>query len=180
MPRIIWLTIALLCSNVLPAEAGCPQKTDGWLLYDDSSKKVPDFFWEDSVEIREMLICGHGVHLYFVSTSRGQVYYTSLAIVNPTLDFYFERVEGGMPPAERGWSSPEEWVEKTAERYQKLRQTLKQWLGDSFAEHAPIDFKDVPGRRRPNLHPSRGLTMMWGKEEIRIRGYLDVYFNKIL
>lgn len=150
----------------------CPQTSRGWNLYDDSNP-VPDFFSLDHVEVREILVCAHGIHFFFMAIQNGREYFTSLIIVKPTPELYLLRKStrsaktAGMPLAER--------VRRALERNECMLTELKRVLGDSFGENVLIPFDT--GLSPPKIFPQRGLILEWKGAEMEIRGYLDVYLS---
>lgn len=158
--------------ELLPAQCWCPQTSKGWMLYDDINP-VPDFFDQDKIEVREILICTHGIHFFFFTTQNGREYYTSLIIVKPTIQLYAIR----KPPRNRklGCLTLEDRLKRGLERYEWVMGELERVLGDAFGKKSLIQFEDELSP--PIICPPKGLILRWKERELKIRGYLDVYLS---
>jgi hypothetical protein len=181
--RLLRITLFLLVIVASPpassqykrtADCWCPQSSDGWTLYADSNP-VPDFMYLDQVEVREILICPHGIHFFFIAKQNGQEFFTSLIIVKPTLELYLSR----KPPrnAKTAGLTLAERVKQGLERYECVLSGLKRVLGDSFGENVLIPLDNELSR--PRIYPKKGLIMEWNGAEMEIRGYLDVYLSML-
>lgn len=150
----------------------CPQTTDGWVLFEDGNRRVPDFWWADSVIVRAIDVCSHGIHFFFVSKEDGQPRYVTLVIVKPTKELFETRVLcrwGDAPLATR--------LERATKRYAELVATLEKLFGVRLCPEGRIDFTGRPVPEFPIISQPRGLTLRWQGTEIKLRGYLDVYMT---
>jgi hypothetical protein len=150
----------------------CPQSSDGWVLFEDSNPRVPDFWRRDSVVVDAVDVCRHGINFYFLSEEDGQPRYVALIIVKPTRELYETRVirRVGDPPLET-------CLERAQQKYADLVAALEQFFEVGFTPEGQIDFKEYPLGDRPAISPCRGLTLRWRGSVIKLRGYLDVYMT---
>ena len=150
----------------------CPQSTDGWMLFEDSNRRLPDFWWADSVIVEAIDVCSHGIHFFFVSEEDGQPRYVALVIVKPSRELFETRVLrklGDAPLMTR--------LERATRRYTDLVTTLEQLFDVGFVPEGRIDFMNRPLEEYPIIFPCRRLTLRWQATEIKLRGYLDVYMT---
>jgi hypothetical protein len=150
----------------------CPQTTDGWVLFDDNNPRVPDFWWADSVIVRTIDVCSHGIHFFFFSEEDGQPRYVALVIVKPTRELFETRV-----PCRLGDASLATRLERATRRYADLVATLERLFEVRFSPEGRIDFVNRPLPEFPIISQPRGLTLRWRGTEIKLRGYLDVYMT---
>ena len=165
------LTVEL--GNTQPKDEGCcPQSSDGWLLFEDSNPRVPDFWRRDSVVVDVIDVCRHGINFYFVSEEDGQPRYVALVIVKPSRELYEKRVirRVGDPPLETR-------LERAQRSYADLVAALEQLFEIACSPEGRIDFTNRPFGGRPVISRCRGLTIRWRGNEIKLRGYLDVYMT---
>ncbi len=159
--------------NSQPSDQGCcPQSTLGWLLFEDSNRRVPDFWRLDSVVVDVIEVCRHGVNFFFVSEEDGQPRYVALVIVKPNRELYETRV------IHRVGDAPiEVRLERAHRGYADLVAGLERLFSAGFTPQGRVDFTNRPLEERPLISPCRGLTLRWGGTEIKLRGYLDVYMT---
>ena len=179
----VWVTrmMAVSVATVAPAEgagecsprgACCPQTTHGWVLFEDANRRVPDFWYADSVVVSVVEVCRHGINFMFVSEEDGQPRYVALVVVRPTLELFETRV-----PCRLGDAPIETRVARAKEKYENLVTTLEGLFGVVFHPEGRIEFANRPFDDRPLISPCRGLTIRWRGAEIELRGYLDVYMT---
>jgi hypothetical protein len=158
------------------AGCSCPQSAFGWVLFEDSNPGVPDFWWQDSLEVLEISVCSHGINFQFLACHDGNLYVTALVFADPNGDIGETRsrfedycIRTGRTPEENGM------------RYRSLRTALGQ-IGKGLLEtDGIVDFRNSNPEERPViLNPARLLHLRWGDEEIRLRGYLDVFMNLVV
>jgi hypothetical protein len=172
---IVTSSIALVAAigNAQSMRKGCcPQSTDGWLLFQDSNHRVPDFWRRDSVVVDIVDVCPHGINFYFVSEEDEQPRYVALVIVKPSRELYETRAihRIGDPPIDVR-------LERARVKYADLVSTLERLFGVRFSPEGRIDFTNRPVDGRPVISPCRGLTLRWRGNVIELRGYLDVYMT---
>lgn len=148
----------------------CPQKCPGWLLFEDSNYGVPDFWWEESVAVREIIVCEHGIHFLFPAEQDGRPHYVALVIVKPTRELFEAR---WIP--EIGDRPMDVQLARNRTEYKELLTLIDSWWGERFTESGRLDFADAC--KKPVIVPWRKLVMIWGDKEIKLRGYLDVYMT---
>ena len=169
---LVW-DLTASTGNAQPGNEGCcPQSSDGWVLFEDSNRRVPDFWRRDSVVVDVIDVCRHGVNIFFLSEEDGQPRYVALVIVRPTRELYETRVV-----ARVGDRPLEERLELADRKYAGLLTSLGMLLGVAFSPEGRIDFTNRCLADRPLLSPCRGLTLRWRGREIELRGYLDVYMT---
>jgi hypothetical protein len=151
----------------------CPQKSDGWRLFADHNRSVPDFWWQDSVAVQEILVCGHGVHFLFTAEQDGRPHYVALVVVKPTRELFETR---GIPDI--GDPSMENQLTRATRHYAKLMTLLDCWWGEPLSKSSRLDFTD--SHEKPIVVPRQGLIMKWDGRETALRGYLDVYMTMLV
>lgn len=153
----------------------CPQTSIGWVLFEDSNDGVPEFWWQDSLEVQEISMCAHGITFVFLASERENLYVAGLVFVNPSgpLAEQRQRIELDGMLSGHGYNHYEE-------RYSFLRDELERLSGGRLGSDGLIDFRmTCPVQRPVIINPARKLSLRWGTEEIVLRGYLDVFFNSI-
>jgi hypothetical protein len=165
--------LRLEIGNAQPGDNGCcPQSSDGWLLFEDSNPRVPDFWRRDSVVVDVIDVCRHGINCYFVSEEDGQPRYVALIIVKPSQELYETRV------IRRVGDTPlETCLERAQRNYADLVAALEQLFEIAFSPEGRIDFTNHTLESRPVISRCRGLTIRWRGNEVKLRGYLDVYMT---
>lgn len=150
----------------------CPQSGGGWMLFEDSNPRVPDFWKRDSVVVDVIEVCRHGVNFYFISEEDGQPRYVALVFVKPSRDLFETRVprRAGDPPIE-------ERLERARARYVDLLTNLERLLGANIVPEGRLDFTNRPFDERPVISRRRGLSLRWRGGEFDLRGYIDVYMT---
>ena len=172
-----WPAVLILAAAWMPgcafAQAGCPEDSYGWMLFEDSNPRTPDFWREDSLSVESIVVCPDGVSVIFNADEEGQRRCVALVVMNPSRAFL--RARTGSLYGDRF----EEELAHARWRYATLVRDLSEAAGRDLARGGRIDFFGMPRAERPVLRPSRGLVMTWHGEEFRIRGYLDVYMTLI-
>lgn len=150
----------------------CPQSRDGWVLFEDSNPRVPDFWRRDSVVVDVIDVCRHGINIYFLSEEDGQPRYVALIVVKPSRELYETRVVSriGDPPLETR-------VQLAERKYADLLTALGRLFDVSFSPEGRMDFTTRSFGDRPVIFPCRGLTLRWRGSAVALRGYLDVYMT---
>jgi hypothetical protein len=147
----------------------CPQKSHGWFLYADQNR-IPDFWWQDSVSVQEIILCPHGIHFLFHADQDDQPHYVALLVAQPTRELYkarcFSRL--GVPSIESGLSL-------ATERYTRLVNQIDDWSHGQLSATGRLDFTN--SHSKPIIVPWRSLILRWGDHQTKLRGYLDVYMT---
>jgi hypothetical protein len=140
----------------------CPQTTDGWLLFPDSSPRTPDFWWQDEVVVQEILSCPHGLQFRFLAKERGNLHLVALVFTTA--------------PA-RPYRDPA----RSRRALDLLEVKVKELMGGTLVETGRMDFRHLPEDQCPRiLQPSRRLALEWQGQEVELRGYLDVYLTLLI
>jgi hypothetical protein len=148
-----------------------PPTTSGWMLFDDSSRRVPDFWWEDSLEVEQICACEHGIHFVFEVEERQNPHLAALVFPKPTPDLVENRLH-----LQPDGARHERELMRLREKYAALLRGLKGMFPDLLEQPGRLDFRRVDPVDHPwILAPSRKLTLRWNGGEIELRGYLDVY-----
>lgn len=156
----------------------CPQRTQGWLLYDDDNPTVPDFFRKGSVEIREILVCDHGMYFFFLAKQDEQQFLSAFVIVKPTAELFKTRPSTRYFFPDRN-ATIQQRVDRALAAYECCRRDVESLLGDAYAEHARIEFRTQGQLAAPRLRIRMPLKLEWRGQECVVTGYIDVYFSKI-
>lgn len=151
----------------------CPQKTLGWMLYADSNHGAPDFWWTASVDVREIFICRHGIQFLFITQQRGQPHWTALVFPKPSPVMLAARLI-----LEPGSDRLQKEFEHFQGRYEALLAELERISGGTLVEGTRLTF-DKLGPDTPTIIPNHRLVLCWRGEELKLRGYLDVYFTLV-
>ena len=130
-----------------------------------------DFWWTDSVTDREIFICQHGVQFLFVTGQRGVPNYTALVFPRPSRRMLGERLR--LAPCS---CRLEKEYKHYAWRYTSLLAALERISGGALRPGARLSFETAAGRERLVIIPNLRLVLRWRGEELKLRGYLDVYF----
>ena len=180
MTVFLALAAAVLATSVqgMPSRAldagrsrSCPPWTPGWILFEDSSRRVPDFWWQDSLAVQRISVCPDGITFLFLGKDAGTLYVAALVFLNPSGKSW----DGRGIATQCGKSR--EFFET---RYQALRDRLNQVSGGLFRSGGEVDFGRAAPEARPwILNPAGRLVLHWMNQEILLRGYLDVYLNLI-
>ena len=175
------LVAMLLTVHTAPTLAGipdtetscaCPLHSRTALLFEDCSRRVPDFWWEDSLAVQEIVVCSRGISFVFVGRDEGSLFLSVLVFLNPFGDAWDS--ERPRPPILEG-RSPD------ADRYQALLDALSQVAGYALDAGARIDFGAPSCGPRPCIiDPRREFFLRWRGRSVPLRGYLDVYLSAIL
>lgn len=169
--------VALVCLFVVFPPVGgapdtsschCPQTTRGWMIFDDASRNVPDFIYEESVTVQRISVCSHGIHLYFIADEEGEPRYISFIFVKPTLELYKTRVmvRPGDPPREVMY-------ERALAKYERVVKELQLFLGFNPVD---VDFRGL-GTEMPTITPAPPLHLHWKGKSLKLTGYVDVYMT---
>lgn len=150
----------------------CPQTTFGWMLFRDGNHGVPDFWALESLQVDEISICPHGVHLVFDVDQGGNRHIAALTFPNPSEELIRERL--GLDPTKgRG----REQYTLYLDRYEELRTNVGAILGASVGDGRQFSFRRLYPESRPLLrHAGHRLELSWKGRTQDLRGYLDVYF----
>ncbi len=62
----------------------CPQSSSGWMLFEDSNRDAPDFWWRDSLEVQEVKVCSHGITFLFLAEEEETLYLVALMFAHPS------------------------------------------------------------------------------------------------
>lgn len=179
------LPLALLIAVAAPASAGrwcgdapypdCPQRSMGWMLFVDANHGTPDFWRSDSVVVREILVCEHGVQLLFVARQDGRMQHTALVFPRPTATLLADRL--GLASGSARLAAE---LRHFTERYTALNAALAALTGGVLEVGARLTLAERGPTAPPILIPNRRLALRWKGEEVLLRGYLDVYFSSAL
>jgi hypothetical protein len=167
---------ATLTGLTSPApDCTCPQRSFGWVLFEDSNRGVPDFWWQDSLQVKEITICDHGINFLFLTEQHGNQQVAGLIFVNPSAELIETRL--GLSPCDPRFRSELEHFRK---RYSTLLRELNRMSGGKFETGGELDFWNTESDQKPLIiNPARRLILKWRGEEIELRGYLDVYHNAV-
>jgi hypothetical protein len=158
----------------------CPQTSEGWILYDDNSRRVPDFLRSRTdVEVKEILVCEHGMHFFFNATQDGQPYYVSIVIVRPVPALFRTRDSAYRHFYRRPGQSIETRSRCAMRAYEEYVGALRELLGDSFTQFRRIQFVTDGNLSAPRLYVEPPLRLQWRGRTIELRGYVDVYFSAV-
>jgi hypothetical protein len=152
----------------------CPQASLGWMLFNDSNRGTPDFWWTPSVDVREIFVCEHGVQFLFLTRQRGLLLHTALVFPKPSRRMLAARL--GLAP---GSEKLESEYAHFRERYDSLLEELRSLSGGSLVEGTLVAFDRATGESRPVIVPNHRLELRWRGEVLKLRGYLDVYFAPV-
>jgi len=153
----------------------CPQASLGWMLYVDSNHGAPDFWWTDSVTVREIFVCRHGVQFLFVTRQRGAWHHTALVLLKPTRDLLAHRLR-----LEPGSDMLESEFDHFRKRFEALTGSLEEISGGALVEGARIQFQEGSSNPPPVIVPNTRLELHWRERTLKLRGYLDVYFSLVV
>jgi hypothetical protein len=158
----------------------CPQTTTGWMLYDDNSRRVPDAVRNHAdVELREILVCDHGIHLFFNAVQGGQSYFVAFVIVRPVPELFRTRQSAYDHYYRWPGYSIETRSRHAMTAYNGYLGDLRDFLGGSYAEFRHILFRTERHTAPPRLHIGPPLRILWRGNTVELRGYVDVYFSGI-
>jgi hypothetical protein len=165
-----------LCGVSSPVpDCRCPQSSFGWVLFEDSNRGVPDFWWQDSLEVQQIAVCRHGISFLFLAEEAGNLHVAALVFVNPSEEFLETRLGYKLYDLPFGRD-----IAHFKKRYSLLLSRLNCLWNGKFEAGGRIDFRSkTPGQRPLIIDPARRLILRWRSEEIELRGYLDVYFNSM-
>jgi len=147
----------------------CPEVSSGWMLFDDSSRRAPDSWWQDSLEVQEISLCPHGITFVFLGRENGSLHLISLFMVDPEvrLPRLAQKVFRRGDPAGR-------------EKYARIVEALRGLSGGRLDVGARLDLRQAAPEDRPwILNPARRFVLRWHGREVPLRGYLDVYLGLI-
>lgn len=149
----------------------CPQQSMGWTLFVDANLGTPDFWWTDSVTVREIYRCEHGIQFLFVTQQKGQRCHTALVFPKPSRRMLAERLDLA-PGSER---LAAEYAHYAA-RYDALTKALEDMSGGMMVDGVRASFREWVVGDTPVIVPKERLALRWRGGELLLRGYLDVYF----
>jgi hypothetical protein len=154
------------------ASCPCPLHSHGALLFEDISRRVPDFWYEDSLEVQEIIICPRGISFIFLGHDEGSLFLSTLVFVNPDGE--------GRPADSQELRSP--WVIRhNQDQYRSLVESISRITGAAPGAGGGIIRGGAdPGERPRIIDPVHKLTLRWHGEEVQLRGYLDVYLAAML
>ena len=167
---LLWPVTALSQRSDVRSSCPCPQKSIGWLLFEDKNRSVPDFWKEESVPVEEIYECCHGLNILFTADQDGESRLVALIFVRPSMELVRTRLINR-------WcdSSHEKKLAFLEERYVALRGGLENIFGPIGSNM--LDFR---GRsKRPAISPRDGLILAWEGKDLELRGYIDVYMSMI-
>ena len=158
----------------------CPQTTKGWMLFDDNSRRVPDFIRESTdVELREILVCDHGMHFFFNGMDDGRPYYVSFVVVRPVPELFRTRQSA----YDNFYRGPGLSIETRSRRamaaYNGYLDDLRRLLGSDYTEFKHVQFGTDARLAAPRFYVKPPLRVRWRGKTIELRGYVDVYFSAI-
>ena len=154
----------------------CPPQSMGWTLFLDENIGTPDFWYTvDSVTVREIYRCEHGVQFLFVTNQGGRPTHTALVFPNPSRKMLAERL--GL---ELGSAKLEQEYNHFAARYAALTKALEDLTGGTLVVAARVSFENPVGADAPIIIPKNLLALRWRGQQILLRGYLDVYFAPVI
>jgi hypothetical protein len=146
----------------------------GWMLFVDANQGTPDFWWTDSVTVREIYRCEHGVQFLFVTNQKGRPSHAALVFPKPSRAMLADRL--GLQP--RSQKLEQEYVHFVM-RYAALTKALEDLSGGTLVEGARLSFQEKGGAA-PIIIPKTLLALRWRGQELLLRGYLDVYFAPVI
>jgi hypothetical protein len=151
----------------------CPQTSSAWTIFPDSNPGAPDFWWKpDAVEVEEICICAHGIQFLFTTTQDGEQRPTALVFPKPSPEMLAERLN-----LEPGSEKLQKEFTHFQSRYLCLLKGLERISGGVVVEGTEMHFDHSGSSADPTIVPNRRLALCWGGEELKLRGYLDVYFG---
>jgi hypothetical protein len=171
------LALSACALTLCPPQTGsgpcdCPEMTSGWVLFDDSSRRVPDFWRRDSLEVQQIILCRHGLTFVFLARDAGSLYLASLMMVDPTA------------AAPRLAQKLSEWRDDPGtrgEKYTRIVQAVRELSSDLLAPGRAVDLRLAPADQKAWIfRPSSRLALRWHNREVILRGYLDVYLRAIV
>ena len=143
------------------------------MLFQDSTHGVPDFWLEGSLEVYEISVCPHGVHLVFEVEERGNRHVAALTSPTPSPELVEERL--GLDPSGRNGARR---LAQYEARYVELRANIERVLDTSLGSGKQFDFRKRAAESRPIVEHGKGtLVLRWKGRSAELRGYLDVYFT---
>jgi hypothetical protein len=150
----------------------CPLHSHGALLFEDISRRVPDFWHEDSLEVQEIIICPRGISFIFLGHDEGSLFLSTLVFVNPDGE--------GRAADSRELQNP--WVIRhNQDQYRALVESVSRISGAALGAGGGIVRRGAdPGERPRIIDPVHKLTLRWHGEEVQLRGNLDVYLSAML
>jgi hypothetical protein len=173
--------IAVRCPVTFPADSPappsedrcfCPELAPGWLLFDDSSWRTPDFWRADSLEVLEISLCAHGIAFIFLATDGGNLYLSSLMIADP--DVASERLRHQVAAREGD-------AETKRRKYAAIVSGVCRLAEGSLRTGSRVDLRQASGAAKAWIvSPAGRLSLRWYGEEFRLRGYLDVYLSALV
>lgn len=180
--RTVLLAIVLIVTTVpasLASQRWCgdrlypcdPSPAMGWMLFADTNEGAPDFWWTDAVTVREIYVCAHGVQFLFVTNQYGRPHHTALVFPKPSRQMLAGRLD--LETTDPKLTSELLHYEG---RYQALTAALQELSAGTLVPGVRASFETAAGNERPVLVPNRLLALRWRGQELKLRGYLDVYF----
>jgi hypothetical protein len=181
MPTAFALIATLLAVHASPVPASppdtdafcpCPLHAHTAILFEDGSRRTPDFWHEDSLAVQEIIVCSRGISFIFPGHDGGNLFLSVLVFPNP---------HGDVWQGDSGWLSTPARRVSDEERFQTLLDGLSRVAGQALDAGARFDF-GAPGSGEPPMlvDPSRGLRLRWKGDVVPLRGYLDVYLSVVL
>jgi hypothetical protein len=154
----------------------CPAHDAGWALLPGDAVDVPDFLFEDFVDVERMVACDHGVFFMFPTTFQGEERLGCLAYLKPSQEVIGEyMVSDTLNALDRA----QDTLIKTAqamEAYDAFRNDLAGLLGAAYEENTLIHF-DRRGGRRPRVAFDYGqITLSWYGRQVEFQALVDVFF----
>jgi hypothetical protein len=150
----------------------CPQTSSAWTIFADTNPGAPDFWWKpDAFQVEEIGICAHGIQFLFTTTQDGERRPTALVFPKPSPAMLAERLQ--LRP---GSEALQKEFAHYRWRYLSLLQGLERISGGAVVEGTERHFGRCDGGPDPSIVPNTRLVLCWGNEELKLRGYLDVYF----
>jgi hypothetical protein len=157
----------------------CPLSSYGWTRFEDENRCTPDFWWIDSVTVREIVVCEHGVQFLFVVDQHGESRNAALVFPNPTHELLVDRLD-----LEPGSAMLESEFRHFRQRFDNLTGSLERISGGALRAGSRVTFP-TRGRARPPepapiIVPKERLELLWRGAVLKLRGYLDVYFSVVV
>lgn len=148
----------------------CAVSSYGWTLFVDSNVGTPDFWWGPPVPVREIFVCEHGVQFLFVTRQHERLHHTALVFPTPTRALLAHRLNI------QDEVLLESEFEHFRHRFQALTDSLESMSGSTLQAGTRLSFGESRGPAFPLLVVGRKLELHWRDAELKLRGYLDVYF----
>ena len=172
--------ILVSTSTVAPhgPDCVCPENSAEWTVYPDSARGAPDFFFERSIQIREIIICDGALHLFFHATQCNEKRNVCLVIAEPTYAEYLMRIPSDSVMTDKDFDKLEGSVQWGKAVFTERMNQLKEFLQNRLGENQGVTFKTGWLRYPPTIWPGQPLLLRYRGRMIELVGSLNVYFER--